>query len=106
MNVTREQLIKRLAKRSGFWAKDIRTLLKCLDEEVVEIFNEVDTDNGVSIYFTEGIRVGCKLIPERERVHPKSRETITCKATVKPFAKFTTGFRDTIQTNYENKTNQ
>ena len=76
MNVTREQLIKRLADKSGFWQKDIRTLLKCIDEEVVELFNEVEEGKDISIQLVEGIRIGCKVVPERERVDPRSREMI------------------------------
>lgn len=104
MNITREQLIKRLADKSGFWQKDIRTLLKCIDEDILELFNEVDDDEDISIQLLDGIRIGCKLVPERERVDPRSREMITCKATVKPFAKFTLGFRGAIQDQYDEKT--
>lgn len=103
MNITREQLIKRLADKSGFWQKDIRILLKCIDEDILELFNEVGEDENIYIQLFDGIRIGCKLVPERERVDPRSGKPIVCKPTVKPFTRFTDGFRDTIQKQYEDK---
>lgn len=103
MNISNEQFVRNLAQRSGFYMKDIKVLLKCMSEEVLDISNKVKDGEDVSIQLFDGIKIGCKLVPERERVDPRSREVITCKATVKPFAKFTNGFRDTIQQNYDKK---
>lgn len=103
MNISNEQFIRNLAQRSGFYMKDIKALLKCMSEEVLNLSKEVDAEEDISIQLFDGIKIGCKLVPERERINPKSREAITCKATVKPFAKFTDGFRDAIQQKYDKK---
>jgi nucleoid DNA-binding protein len=103
MLVTREQLIKRLAEETGFWQKDIRSVLQCLDTLMPEYFNMATEDDDVSIQLFEGCKVGCSIVPERVRVQPKTREEIVCKPTVKPRAKFSINFRQTIQQNYDEK---
>ena len=103
MLITREILIKRLSEKSGYWQKDIRTLLHCLDEVVLECFGEVTDDEDMSIQLIQGIRCGCSVVPSRERVDPRTRETIICAPTVKPNTKFSKEFRTKIQEQYDLK---
>jgi nucleoid DNA-binding protein len=103
MLVTREILIKKLSDESGYFQKDIRTLLQALDRVVFECFDEVDDDEEVSVQIVKGIKCGCKVVPERTRKDPRTQEDIICEATVKPFAKFSDDFREAIQNQYESK---
>ena len=103
MNITREMIIKRLSDKSGYWQKDIRVLLKCLDDVVFECFGEVDDNEEVTIQLVEGIKCGCKVVESRERVDPRDQKPIVVPATVKPFAKFSVNFRNAIQEQYESK---
>ena len=103
MLVTREQMIKKLSERSGYYQKDIRVLLHSLDEIVLELFGEVADNEDLSILLVNGIRVGCKVVPERERVDPRSGDAIVCAPTVKPFCRFSETFRETIQEQYDAK---
>ena len=101
MVITREMLIKKLSDASGYYQKDIRTLLQTLDEVVIESFNDVTDNEDVSVQLVKGIKCGCKIIPERTRKDPRTQEDIICKATVKPFAKFSDDFREMIQEQYD-----
>lgn len=103
MLITREALIKRLSEKSGYWQKDIRILLHCLDEVVLECFEEVTDDEDISIQLIQGMKCGCYVVPSRERVDPRTREPITCAPTVKPNVKFSQDFRKQIQDNYDMK---
>lgn len=103
MIITREQLVKRLAEETGFWQKDIRVVLQSLDELIPEYFNMVTEEEDVNIQLFTGCKVGCKIVPTRERVKPDTREKVVCKPTVKPRAKFSVDFRQAIQKNYDNK---
>jgi nucleoid DNA-binding protein len=103
MLVTREILIKKLSDESGYFQKDIRTLLQALDRVVFECFDEVDDDEEVSVQIVKGIKCGCKVVPERTRKDPRTQEDIICEATVKPFAKFSDDFREAIQNQYDTK---
>jgi nucleoid DNA-binding protein len=101
--ITREILVKRLSEHSGYYQKDIRTLLQHLDDVVLECFSEVTDDEEISIQLVTGCKIGCSIVPLRERVNPKTQEAIICQPTCKPNAKFSQEFRIKIQEQYENK---
>lgn len=103
MLVTREMLIKKLSDISGYYQKDIRTLLQALDEVVFECLNDVDDNEDISVQLVKGIKCGCKVVPERTRKDPRTQDDIICGATVKPFAKFSDDFRVAIQNQYDAK---
>ena len=103
MTVTKDQMARRLAEKTGYYLQDVRTVLSAMDDVVKEYFAEVTDDKDVSVQIVEGIKISCKIVPERERVNPATGEPIVCKATVKPGVKYSTVFRDTIQKQYENK---
>lgn len=102
MTITREQIVRDLAKKTGFYRQDIRKLLSELDSLIKEYYSAVTDDDDVVIQLVEGIKVGCAIQPERERVDPRNRNPIIVKATCKPFAKFSENFREIIQKGYEN----
>lgn len=103
MIISREQVIDRLSEKSGYWKKDIRELLKCLDEVVLDCFGEVSDDEEIIVQLVKGLRCGCKIVKPRERVDPRNGNPIVVKSTVKPFCKFSDDFREQIQSNYEEK---
>lgn len=103
MTVTRSEVIKRLAEKSGYWQKAIDELLKAYDELLLEIMDGVTDDEEVVMQAFKGIKIGCSVVPERNRVDPRNREPILVKATVKPFVKWSEDFRKNIQEQYENK---
>jgi hypothetical protein len=105
MLITREMLIKKLSDISGYYQKDIRTLLQALDEVVFECFNDVNDNEDISVQLVKGIKCGCKVVPERTRKDPRTQDDIICGATVKPFAKFSDDFRVAIQNQYDVKKN-
>lgn len=103
MHITREQLIRKLAEKSNYYQRDIRLLLQTLDDVVIEYFDEVAVDEEVTVQVVQGVKIGCKVVPPRERVDPRDRSTIIVPDTVKPFARFSEDFRNTIQNQYDEK---
>ena len=103
MNITKEHLIKMLAEKSGYYQRDIRQLLHCLDELVLDCFGQVTDDEEVVLQIAQGIKVGCKVVPERPRKDPRTQEDIICAPQTKPFVKFSENFREVIQNQYESK---
>ena len=103
MTVTKDQMARDLAKKTGYYLQDVKAVLSAMDDIVKEYFANVTDDKDVSVQIVEGIKISCKVVPERERVNPATGEPIMCKATVKPGVKYSTVFRDTIQKQYENK---
>ena len=106
MVITREMLIKKLSEKSGYWQKDVRSLLQCMDEVVLECFGEVTDDEDVVRQLVRGVRLKCVVVPERTRKDPRTQEDIIVKPTVKPARKFSEDFRKQIQNNYDSKKDQ
>lgn len=101
MLITREMMIKKLSEKSDYWQKNVRVLLQCMDEVVLECFSEVTDDEEVMIQLVKGIRCGCKVVAPRDRVDPRTQKPIVVGETVKPICKFSDDFRQQIQENYE-----
>lgn len=103
MTVTKDQMARMIAKKTEYYLQDVKAVLSAMDDIVKECFAEVTDDNDVSVQIVEGVKISCKVVPERERVNPSTGEPIICKATVKPGVKYSSVFRDTIQKQYDNK---
>jgi hypothetical protein len=103
MIITQEMLVKKLSEKSGYFQKDVRTLLHCLSDAVLEYFGEVTDEEDVSIQLVQGVKIGCKVMPERTRKDPRDQSDIICVAQTKPFAKFSQNFREIIQEQYESR---
>ena len=103
MTVTKDQMARDLAEKTGYYLKDVKAVLSAMDDVVKEYFAEVTDDEDISVQIVEGVKLSCKVVPERERVNPATGEPVVCKATVKPGVKYSTVFREAIQKQYENK---
>lgn len=103
MIITREKIIHELSDKCQFYQRDIRVLLRGLDEIVKEHFSEVVDDEEVVLQLVEGIKVGFKVVPKRQRRNPATGEDVICSPTCKPFTKFSMPLRDSIQEAYENR---
>ena len=101
--ITREMMVKRLSEKSGYWQKDVRNLLQCMDEVILECFGEVADDEEVIIQLVKGIRCGCKVVEAHQGVNPSTQESIFIDETVKPFCRFSSNFRKQIQDGYSSK---
>ena len=103
MTITREEMIKKLSEQSGYYQKDIRVLLQCLDEIIFDELSSVTDGEEVSIQLVSGIKVKTAVVPQRDRVDPRTQKPIVCKPTVKPACKFSQDYRDKLQNAYDNK---
>ncbi len=103
MTITREELVRRLSERSGYYMKDVRALLQCMDDVVFEAMGEATLEDEIQIQMVTGIKLGCKIVGERERVDPRTQKSIVCGETTKPFVKFSQDFRFKLQDAYDVK---
>lgn len=103
MTITREEMIRKLSEKSGYYMKDVRSLLQCMDEVVFDTLCEVTDEDDVSIQLVQGIKVSTHVVPERGRVDPRTQEPIVVKATVKPACKFSQDYRIKLQEAYDSK---
>lgn len=105
MTITREEMVRRLSERSGYYMKDVRSLLQCMDEVVFDALCEATLEDEVQIQVVTGIKCGCKIVESRERVDPRTQKPIVVGETTKPFAKFSQDYRLKLQEAYDNKQN-
>lgn len=105
MTVTREEMIRKLSDKSGYYQKDVRTLLQCMDEVVFEELSKATIEDEVQIQMVTGIKCGVKIIESRDRVDPRTQQPIVVGETAKPFAKFSQDYRLKLQEAYDNSKN-
>ena len=105
MTITREEMIRKLSDKSGYYQKDIRTLLQCLDEIVFEELCEVTDENDVSIQLVQGVKLQCISVPERSRKDPRDQSDIVYSSTCKIKAKFSQDLKLKLAEAYENNKN-
>ena len=104
MLITREMLIRKVAEKSGYYQKNVRDVFNCLNDVIPECFGEVTDDEEIIIQLFQGLKIGCYVVPARQRKNPRTQEDIVCEPTVKPTAKFSDDFKKIIQSQYdENK---
>ena len=103
MEITREEMINRVAEKANYWKKDVRNVFNALEDVILESFGEVDDDKPISIRILRGFSLNGYVVPERERVDPRDRKTIVCKPTAKVNAKFSDGFKEKVQKMYDTK---
>ena len=105
MTITREDLIRKLSSKSGYYMQDVRHLLRCMDDVVFDELCKVTDEEDVSVQLVQGIKVSTHVVPERDRVDPRTQEPIVVKATVKPACKFSQDYRFKLQEAYDNNKN-
>lgn len=105
MTITREDMIKKLSERSGYYQKDIRLLLQCFDDVVFEELCNATLEEEVQVQLISGLKCNVKILGERERVNPQTQEPIIVGETARPYAKFSQVFKIKLQEAYDNKKN-
>jgi nucleoid DNA-binding protein len=103
MNITRSQLVKKISERSGFYQKDVDKVLKCFDDVVFDCLCEATLDEEIQVQVVTGIKVGCKKLPQRDRVDPRTQEPIIVDESPKLFTKFSQDFKLKVFNEYESK---
>ena len=103
MEITREQMITRVAEKSNYWKKDVKNVFNALEDVILECFGEVTDDEPISIRILTGFSLNGYVVPERERVDPRTRKPIVCPPCVKTSAKYSDLFKKRIQEQYAKK---
>ena len=103
MEITREELLRKVAEESGFYQKHVKTVFNAIEKVVLECFEDIDDDEPVSVRLLSYLLLSGRIVPERERVDPRDRKPIVCKPTVKIGAKCSDGFKEKIQKMYDTK---
>ena len=49
MEITREELLRKVAEESGFYQKHVKTVFNAIEKVVLECFEDIDDDEPVSV---------------------------------------------------------
>ena len=103
MEITREQLIRKVAEASGYYQKDVRCVFNAIEDVVLECFDDIDEDNPISVRLLSFLALNGTIWGERERVNPQNREPIICRPSVRILGKVSDGFKAKTQERYDEK---
>ena len=106
MTITREEMVRKLSAKSGYNMKDIREVLRCMDEVVIEELSGVTPDDEVAVQVVQGVKLICEPVKERERKDPRNQNDIVCRATCKVKTKISQDLKEKMAENYDNKYNK
>lgn len=106
MTITREEMIRKLSAKSNYHIKDIREVLRCMDEVVIEELSEVTPNDEVAVQLVQGVKLICEPVKERARKDPRNQNDIICRATCKVKAKISDDIKLKMQENYDSKYNK
>lgn len=106
MTITREEMVRKLSAKSGYNMKDIREVLRCMDDVVFEELYNVTPDDEVAVQLVQGVKLVCEPVKERARKDPRNQNDIICRATCKVKAKISDDIKLKMQENYDNKYNK
>lgn len=103
MEITREQLIRKVAEKANYWQKDVRNVFNAIEDVVLECFDDIDEDNPISVRLLSFLALNGTIWGERERVDPRNRQPIVCKPSVRILGKVSDGFKSKAQERYDDK---
>ena len=106
MTVTREDLIRKLSAKSGYHMQDIRHLLHCMDEVVIDELGEVTPDDEIAVQLIQGVKIVCEPVKERARKDPRNQNDIICRATCKVKTRISQDLKDKLAEVYNHKYNK
>ena len=103
MEITREEMINRVAEKANYWKKDVRNVFNALEDVILESFGEVTDDEPISIRILRGFCLQGRVVKQRERIDPRNGNPIICEKKKKTSSKYSDLFKKKIQEQYENK---
>ena len=103
MEITREQLIRKVAEASNYYQKDVRVVFNTIEDVILECFDDIDEDNPISVRLLSFLALNGHIWGERARVNPQNREPIICKPSVRILGKVSDGFKAKAQERYDEK---
>lgn len=104
MEISREQVIRKVAEESGYYQKDVRNVFNVLEDVILEYLSDVTKENDkILMRLCSGIALRATFVDERERIDPRDRTPIICPETIRLGANYSEGFKAKVQKMYQEK---
>lgn len=92
----RKELVNELAKRTGFYKKNLDEMLDALDDVIVENMSAATKTEPSEIHLSLGFVFGGRYAPKREVRDPRNGNVVMTAAKYIPYARFKPSFRQKI----------
>lgn len=89
--MNRQDLIKAVARETGFMKKDVTAIFEAMDELVVKALRTEGKVKPIT-----GVTIEAKIVPEHEARNPQTGETITVAQKKKVSAKIGAGLKAAV----------
>lgn len=84
IKITKENLIKHIAKQTNNNISDVRNIYNTLEKTVFDILSSVDTNGDTSIRLFEGISLDGTYIPEKTKKNNLTGKVSFVESKIKP----------------------
>lgn len=96
MVAKKDDVISELAKRTGWYKKDIKIFMDNFEEMIFDMLKEATLNDDVELQLATGLYICSQRVPSREAKDPRNQETIVTPEKNLPYVTFTKTFRDKI----------
>ena len=84
IKITKETLIKDVAKQTGKTIKDVRDVYNMLEKTIFDILSSVDINGDISIKLFEGISLDGIYVPKKTKQNNLTGEISLVESKIKP----------------------
>ena len=99
----KSELTDEIARRTGFFKKNVRDMVEALSDIVIEHFETAEFDENCELHLAPGIIIGGRRVPERMAKDPRNNEPIMSCEKVIPYATFKQSIRMKLRVDKKNK---
>lgn len=92
IKITKENLIKDIAKQTNKNISDVRDIYNALEKDVFDILSSVDEDKDVNIRLFEGISLNGIYIPETKKTNNLTGKVNFVESKIKPKCNITRSY--------------
>lgn len=94
--IKKEELARRLAQETGFYIKNMVTVVDALGSVILDSLQEATLEENSEIQLMPGVVIGGRRVPSHESINPQDRSTVITPEKVIPYAEFKPSIRQKL----------
>ena len=99
IKITKENLIKDIAKQSNKSVNDVKEIYNTLERNIFDILSSVNTNGDITIKLFEGISLDGIYIPEKTKQNNLTGKTNLVESKIKPKFNITRSYCEKLNSN-------
>ena len=94
--VKKEEFARRLAQETGFYIKNMVTVVDAIPTVLLDILQEATFEENSELQLMPGLIIGGRRVPSHESINPQDRSTVITPEKVIPYAEFKPSIRQKL----------